>query len=54
MGARDVLNADSDKCRQTFRMMVLEGFLSPEEFVSSSKEELETRVEAFRKKLVST
>jgi hypothetical protein len=54
MGSRDVLNADSDKCRQTFRMMVLEGFLSPEEFVSSSKEELETRVEAFRKKLVST
>ena len=50
MGARDVLNTDSSKCRHIFRMMILEGFLSPEEFISNSTEELEAQLEAFRKK----
>lgn len=51
MGARDVLNADSDQCRHILRMMVLEGFLSPEDFVSNSTEELEAQLEAFRTKI---
>jgi len=51
MGARDVLNVDSDHCRELVRLMVLEGFISADTFVSGSAEELEAQLDAFRKKL---
>lgn len=54
LGARDVLNVDSDQCRQIVRLMVLEGFLSPDDFVSNNAEELEAQLAAFRKKLMDT
>ena len=51
MGARDVLNVDSVRCREIFRLMVLEGFISPGNFVSGSAEELNAQCDAFRTKL---
>ena len=51
MGARDVLNVDSERCRELVRLMVLEGFISADTFVSATAEELEARLDAFRKKL---
>ena len=51
MGARDVLNVDSERCRELVRLMVLEGFISADTFVSATAEELEAQLDAFRKKL---
>jgi len=52
MGARDTLHVDSDQCRQLCRMMILEGSLTPEDFISNDAGELEAQLTAFRKKLM--
>jgi len=40
-----------ERCRELVRLMVLEGFISADTFVSATAEELEAQLDAFRKKL---
>jgi hypothetical protein len=51
MGARELLNLDSQHCRRGLRLMIMDGVISPVEFLASSPDDLNEKLAAFKNRI---